>query len=648
MEINFKQLGPYEIGKKLGAGGMGTVYAAMNSETGKPAAVKVLSPTLALQQGFRERFEAEIESLKKLEHPNIVELYGYGQKDAFLFYAMELVDGASLEEELSHGRRFDWREVTQIGIKLSRALKLAHDYGIIHRDIKPANVLMGDDGEIKLSDFGVARLFGNTGLTNEGGVLGTAEYMAPEQADGGPVTHRCDLYSLGGVLYALLAGRPPFRSESMLELLQLQRFATPDGVRRYAPEAPRELEKIISQLLAKQPEDRFPNALMLTRRLEAMEKGLSVKAAAEKGTPPPPGATLLDDSTGASNDQGDAGEDKTDAKKDNENASLSDTIARFVDEDDQAAASPHGSNGQSPMATGQGPLSSGDDFRSSLKHDSDDVQSDHFTTIEDERTRELISERESVPLISLPTIFLILSLIGTSFLIWYSIRPPSEGDLLERIEVVARIGDDVRLREVEDEIGMFLNLYGESKSAPRIKDYQDRLNVARLSGRALRQANDLFRRYPDSIIAGDFVDAIRIAPSQPEQALAKLQAIVDLYGNQSRRHPEIRSFVDAANMQIPRLRRRVEDRRENYQTQIERQLDKAQRLGKNNPQKANQIRQAVIDLYAAQPWAEDLVSRARGELQAVSTSETETTSPEEVSEEPAAVATDAQKPVAPE
>ncbi|NIP87375.1 MAG: protein kinase, partial [Planctomycetales bacterium] len=117
----------------------------------------------------------------------------------------------------------------------------------IHRDIKPGNLLWGSDSVIKLTDFGIARLFGNTGLTSEGGVLGTAEYMAPEQADGRRVTHHCDLYSLGGVLYALLAGRPPFQAKSMLEMLQMQRYSQPEPVRRYAHEAPAELERIISQ-----------------------------------------------------------------------------------------------------------------------------------------------------------------------------------------------------------------------------------------------------------------------------------------------------------------------------------------------------------------------------------------------------------------
>ncbi len=211
--MQLTHLGPYEIEKPLGKGGMGSVYAAIDSQTGQRVAIKALAPQLAMAEGFRERFEAEIESLKTLRHDGIVRLYGYGEQDGVLFYSMELVDGISLEDELKAGRRFNWREVTNIAIQLSLALKHAHDHGIIHRDIKPANILLSGEEQVKLADFGIARLFGTTSLTTAGGVLGTADYMSPEQADGRPVTARCDQYSLGGVMYALLAGRPPFREE---------------------------------------------------------------------------------------------------------------------------------------------------------------------------------------------------------------------------------------------------------------------------------------------------------------------------------------------------------------------------------------------------------------------------------------------------
>src|SRR3954454_5245291 len=273
--MQLTRLGPYEIEKPLGKGGMGSVYAATDSQTGRRVAIKALTPQLAMAEGFRERFEAEIESLKTLKHDGIVRLFGYGEQDGVLFYSMELVEGISLEDELKAGRRFNWREVTNIAIQLSLALKHAHDHGVIHRDIKPANILLQDDEHVKLADFGIARLFGTTSLTTAGGVLGTADYMSPEQADGRPVTARCDQYSLGGVMYALLAGRPPFRAKNLPQMLQLQRFANPEPVRRYAPETPEQLERVVTQLLAKDPADRFPNTQVLARHLQAMAMALS-------------------------------------------------------------------------------------------------------------------------------------------------------------------------------------------------------------------------------------------------------------------------------------------------------------------------------------------------------------------------------------
>src|SRR5579863_8764029 len=136
--MQIEQLGPYKVGRKLGRGGMGTVYEASPSETGQPAAIKILSITLSHDDGFRDRFKTEIETLRKLSHPNIVRLFGFGEQDDLLFYAMELVNGRSLEDEMQAGRRYTWNEVTDYAIQTCRALKHAHDRGVIHRDIKPA------------------------------------------------------------------------------------------------------------------------------------------------------------------------------------------------------------------------------------------------------------------------------------------------------------------------------------------------------------------------------------------------------------------------------------------------------------------------------------------------------------------------------
>ncbi len=253
---------------------MGTVYEAIEDETGMPAAIKVLAPTLAAIENFRDRFGAEIESLKKLRHPHIVQLYGYGEQDGRLFYVMELVRGHSLQDELRRGRRFGWREVTRIAIETCAALKHAHDHGIIHRDLKPGNLLLDEDDHVKLCDFGIAKLFGATTITT-GSVIGTAEYMAPEQGEGKPVGPRTDLYSLGSVMYALLTGSPPFVGKTVAEVVHKVRFEAPLPVGRRADDVPAELEQLIEQLLAKDPLERIPTALAVSHRLKAMEHALS-------------------------------------------------------------------------------------------------------------------------------------------------------------------------------------------------------------------------------------------------------------------------------------------------------------------------------------------------------------------------------------
>ena len=170
--MQFDRLGPYKIGNRIGRGGMGAVFEGVNVETGELAAIKILNPHLADDEGFRERFEMEIDTLKKLKHPNIVRMYGYGEQDGHLYYAMELVNGHSVEEELQLGRRFSWREVVHYSVALCKALRHAHDHGVIHRDLKPANLLLTDsEDEIKLTDFGIARLFGNNRLTMDGALV---------------------------------------------------------------------------------------------------------------------------------------------------------------------------------------------------------------------------------------------------------------------------------------------------------------------------------------------------------------------------------------------------------------------------------------------------------------------------------------------
>jgi len=268
-------VGPYQIERKIGAGGMGNVYLGVHKDTGKRAAVKVLPPTMAREDGFVQRFHREIESLRKLSNRHIVELYEDGATDdSTFYYSMEYIDGSTLTAEITDRKRLPWKEVIEFALQISAALKAAHDAGIVHRDIKPSNLLLTKDRVIKLTDFGVASLFATSRLTRTGGIVGTAEYMSPEQARGQRAARRSDLYSLGAVMYVMLTGRPPFTGATANDILQKHQFSQFDKPSRYVPEIPRLLEDLVCQLLEKDPGKRPHDALVLMKRLEQIRSRL--------------------------------------------------------------------------------------------------------------------------------------------------------------------------------------------------------------------------------------------------------------------------------------------------------------------------------------------------------------------------------------
>jgi serine/threonine-protein kinase len=262
-----ERIGPYKIERRLGAGGMGTVYLGRHSDTGLEAAVKVLPASMARETGFVARFTREVDAMRRLKSPHIVELYDSGVDDGTYFYAMEYVDGDTLTERLRREKRIPWREVIDIGVQICRALKSAHNSGVVHRDLKPSNLLLRKDGVVKLTDFGVAQVFAGGKLTVTGGMIGTAEYMSPEQAAGQRATKRSDIYSLGAVLYVMLTGRPPFIGETAMAIAQKHRFNQFDSPKRIVPEIPHWLDEIVCQCLEKKPEDRVPDAYVLSLRL---------------------------------------------------------------------------------------------------------------------------------------------------------------------------------------------------------------------------------------------------------------------------------------------------------------------------------------------------------------------------------------------
>jgi hypothetical protein len=270
-------LGKWVLDRELGRGGMGSVYLAHEEGSGRQGAVKVLAAELARETGFLKRFQREIEVLSRLSHPNIVRFYESGTEDGTSYYAMEYVEGESFEQLLHERGRLPWKEVLDAALQICPALKHAHDHGVIHRDLKPPNLLRTATGVIKLTDFGIAKVFAGRPLTSTGGIVGTVEYLSPEQAAGKPATKRSDLYSLGAVLYTLVTGRTPFEGKTAADLLHKHLYARFEKPKKLLPELPFELDEIICQLLEKDPANRPADSLVLHRQLDSLRRKLERK-----------------------------------------------------------------------------------------------------------------------------------------------------------------------------------------------------------------------------------------------------------------------------------------------------------------------------------------------------------------------------------
>jgi eukaryotic-like serine/threonine-protein kinase len=267
----------------LGRGGMASVYLAHDDELDRTVALKVPAEELAEDETFRARFLREARLTAQLVHPNVVQVYDAGEDDDGLFIALEHVGGETLADELKRRGRLPASEVAQVGTEVAAALDAAHGAGLVHRDVKPQNIMRTQDGLTKLGDFGIARSSDSTVVTEHGTVLGTAAYLAPEQARGERVTAAADLYALGVVLYEALTGRLPHEGASLPELLLKRERDAPTPVRAYEPAVPTELESAITRSLAHAPEDRPASAAALGRELALALPGAATRPLTPSG-----------------------------------------------------------------------------------------------------------------------------------------------------------------------------------------------------------------------------------------------------------------------------------------------------------------------------------------------------------------------------
>jgi eukaryotic-like serine/threonine-protein kinase len=286
--------GRYQLGSLLGAGGMASVYLATDRVLQRQVAVKVLRPSDVQDAVFVERFRREARAAARLSHPNIVAVFDSGFDAGLHYLVMEYVVGESLAQLLHRQGRLAPLRAVELAIQVCAALAAAHAQGLVHRDIKPANVLVGPDGQVKVTDFGIVKASAATTLTGTGMVLGTAAYLSPEQAQGHPVDARSDLYGLGCVLYELLCGSPPFGSgpdRSPVAIATRHVREPPEPPSACNPQVDPALDQVVLTALAKDPAQRYQSAVELHHALERVLTGDAAPAMATEPLLAPLGRT---------------------------------------------------------------------------------------------------------------------------------------------------------------------------------------------------------------------------------------------------------------------------------------------------------------------------------------------------------------------
>lgn len=267
------RIADYEIISVLGKGGAGSVYTARHVETGNEVALKVLHPDHEMAEEVERRFVREISVAQNIDSPYAVRYFDCGLgEDGVLYYTMERVEWGSLKDVLKARERLAWKDAVECGIQIARGLEAIHSQNVIHRDLKPENIFLSEDGRLKLGDFGLVRAVDMSRLTLDGNTVGTAKYLAPEQARGEDVDARTDLYALGCNLFELVAGRPPFvasnSSLGYVELMKQHVEVQAPNVTDFAPNCPAPLADLIAKLLAKTPEDRPASAAEVVGKLD--------------------------------------------------------------------------------------------------------------------------------------------------------------------------------------------------------------------------------------------------------------------------------------------------------------------------------------------------------------------------------------------
>ncbi len=654
----FDYLGPYKVERTLGRGGMGTVYKGVHAKSGEAVAVKVIATGIANNMRFRRRFAAEVETLKRLKHPHIVQLVGYGEEQGLLFYSMEYVDGQSLHTHLRHHKHLSWREVIQIGIETTAALKHAHDIGIIHRDLKPANLMLNKSGQIKLTDFGIAKLFGSTDMTAAGSVLGTADYMPPEQAEGKPVTVRSDLYSLGGVLYALLAGNAPFGGKSIPEVLYAVRYNAVPDLRERASDVPKELAELIHQMLEKDPQRRPPTALVVGNRLKSLLAGLNQLASRASSAAPAPhsagtkiiGAQLtsldlsdVDDAELRLTGTVHRTQPATDAGADN---TVSPVASDGVQVDTRLADKPPGTHDHQTMIAPEEVVpvpsderytavsGSGNRAGANSAEVSGAFQSaassggpltsggpSHFTPISDIPTKtapfgmELEEAQPRFDWLHYGSLAAIIALlIGSIGLVWWLLQPQSADELYAEISAAVASGDETQLLQSSGDMQEFLTRFPNDERSAELQSLVDEVDLSRQARILQRRASRSGGIENLSAIEQGFLKCVELLGQDPELAQRNLTAFIAVFGAQGDLSREHQKLVRLAEHALRVGAAGLEQKTPVAAVQLQSLVEASEAT--LAPEQLQKLYRDLLSLYGDLPWAKPQMDRIRERLEA--------------------------------
>ncbi|MCH2118841.1 MAG: protein kinase, partial [Pirellulales bacterium] len=534
------------------------------------------------------RFESEIKALIKLDHPNIVRLISYGQEDSNLYFAMELVEGKNLFQLQRDGKRFDWREVLSISRDIAQGLRHAHDRGVIHRDLKPGNLLASQEELIKITDFGIAKNFGansNTG-TN---VLGTMDFMSPEQAKGDPVTVKSDLYSLGSVMYCLLSGRPPHRGNSVEESLHNLTRPTAPRIIQSVPNVPSELDSLISRLMEPDPQKRLPTAQSLLYRIEQVEQQLKDYSEAQTAERP----------AVPSHDTFAVGKPATADQESHSNYSKSTAIekdgSRTFSQQDQANKKTEANTVKEPETPGA--PDSG-------------AHIDYFNTVTDQQRQQQRGEAESLPSQSWRNVALTgsLFLLAIAFIVVGTImayrRPTAE-------QLYAKISQhEANPQQSIIEIRQFLEYYPDNELAEHVRLLESQAEAIALKQRLSIQSESRMGNQL-SEIENQFVQIMDLDRKDVPTAYSRLKALVTLHQGDKSLDLRDKACIEAAQVLLAQLKSEAEEKQLVGRERIEALM---QRAKNSSPTEAAKMYRSIIKLYGESPWAQTLIETAKRRL----------------------------------